>query len=214
MTNTLHRQGTLENLKTDYVIFTTTAKEKNKKGSAPKTKEFVRICLKYHPVNIGCSKLGNLLRKDFAAEKFIDDIKDGYRVTAVFQDFGALQSVVEELARADLGLSINISGLLEGAQECCRKVGMERHSAESSLGFWGATDRLPEREILEFNTLCGHGMVSFNFIRRIIEYVKLRRLTPKEAARMLGRCCACGVFNPARAERLLERIQQKGNVFT
>ncbi|MGZ3513587.1 MAG: hypothetical protein ACXWMV_05785, partial [Syntrophales bacterium] len=64
---------------------------------------------------------------------------------------------------------------------------------------------LPEREILEFNTMCGHGMVSFNLIRKMIEYVKLRRLTPKKAANIMAKCCECGVFNPLRAEILLEK---------
>jgi hypothetical protein len=53
-------------------------------------------------------------------------------------------------------------------------------------------------------------MVSFNLIRKMIEYVKLRRLTPKKAARIMAKCCECGVFNPVRAELLLERIG-KGN---
>jgi hypothetical protein len=55
-------------------------------------------------------------------------------------------------------------------------------------------------------------MVSFNLVRKMIEYVKLRRLTPKEAARIMAKCCECGVFNPARAEALLERIQKKGSL--
>jgi len=63
---------------------------------------------------------------------------------------------------------------------------------------------------LEFNTMCGHGMVSFNLIRKMIEYVKLRRLTPKKAAKIMAKCCECGAFNPTRAEMLLEKIG-KGN---
>ena len=135
-------------------------------------------------------------------------MKDGETAAAVFTGPDALQDVVEELVQADLGISINISGLLEEVQQCCRKADIERHSVEHSLGFWGAKDRLPEREILEFNTLCGHGMVSFNLIRKMIEYVKLRRLSPKEAARIMAKCCECGVFNPVRAEMLLEKIRK------
>jgi hypothetical protein len=210
MTNTLHRQGTRENLKRDYVIFATTSTEKNKEGSAPKVSEFIKICGKYHPVNMGSSKQGNLLQENLDIQKLISNVKDGNAAAAVFTDLDTLQKVVEELIRADLGLCINISGLLEATQECCHKAGIERHSAENSLGFFGAKDRLPEREILEFNTLCGHGMVSFNFIRKMIEYVKIRRLTPKEAARIMGKCCVCGVFNPARAEMLLQKITQNG----
>jgi hypothetical protein len=116
--------------------------------------------------------------------------------------------VVEDLIRADLGISINISGLLDDVQACCRKAGIERHSVEHSLRFWGAKDRLPEREILEFSTMCGHGMVSFNLVRKMIEHVRLRRLTPKEAAKIMAKCCECGVFNPSRAEMLLEKVKK------
>lgn len=206
MTNTLHRQGTVEELKRDYVIFATTARGITREGSAPKLQEFMRICLKYHPVNIGDGKQGNILQDDVDIDELISNQGDGAGAAAVFTDLSTLQQVVAELIQADLGISINISGLLDSVQECCRRYGIERHSVEHSLGFWGSRDRLPERDILEFNTLCGHGMVSFNLIRKMIEYVKLRRLTPKEAAKIMGKCCECGVFNTVRAEILLERM--------
>lgn len=210
MTNTLHRQGASESLKNDYVIFAHTAKGITREGSAPKLQEFMRICLKYHPVNIGDGKQGNIYQDDIDIQKLISDQGDGAGAAAVFTDLDTLQKVVEELVQADLGISINISGLLDEVRACCQRVGIQRHSAEHSLGFWGAKGRLPEREILEFNTMCGHGMVSFNFIRKMIEYVKLRRLTPKKAAKIMAKCCECGVFNPARAEILLEKIRTGG----
>ena len=212
MTNTLHRQGTLESLKNDYIIFAHTAKGITREGSAPKLQEFMRICLKYNPVNIGDGKQGNILQDDVDIQKLIAGQEDGAGALAVFTDLDTLQKVVEELIRADLGISINISGLMDEVQACCRRTGIERHSVEHSLGFWGSKDRLPEREILEFNTMCGHGMVSFNLIRKMIEYVKLRRLTPKKAAKIMAKCCECGVFNPVRAEMLLEKIRKGDKV--
>ena len=208
MTNTLHRQGNKESLKKDYVIFAHTTKGITREGSAPKLQEFMRICLKYRPVNMGDSKQGNMLQDDIHIDRLISNQEDGAGATAVFTDLDTLQEVVKELIRADLRISINISGLMDEVQTCCRRAGIERHSAEHSLGFWGAKDRLPEREILEFNTLCGHGMISFNLIRKMIEYVKLRRLTPRKAARIMAKCCECGAFNPVRAEVLLEKVRQ------
>ena len=207
MTNTLHRQGTAESLKNDFVIFAHTAKGITREGSGPKLQEFMRICLRYHPVNIGDGKQGNVHQDDIDIQKLISNQGDGAGAAAVFTDLPTLQNVIEELIKADLGISINISGLLEGVHQCCHQAGLQRHSVEHSLGFWGAKDRLPEREILEFNTMCGHGMVSFNLIRKMIEYVKLRRLTPKKAAKIMAKCCECGVFNPIRAEILLEKIK-------
>jgi len=207
MTNTLHRQGTSESLKNDYVIFAHTAEGITREGSAPKLQEFMKICLKYDPVNIGDGKQGNIHQDNIDIQRLISNQGDGAGAAAVFTDLNTLQKVIEELIKADLEISINISGLLDGVQQCCRNAGIERHSVEHSLGFWDAKDRLPEREILEFNTMCGHGMVSFNLIRKMIEYVKLRRLTPKKAAKIMAKCCECGVFNPLRAEMLLEKMK-------
>ncbi|NWF91708.1 MAG: hypothetical protein HXY46_02225 [Syntrophaceae bacterium] len=208
MTNTLHRQGTIENLRNDYVIFAYTAKGINREGSAPKLREFLKICLKHHPVNIGNSRQGNIHQDDIDIEQLILNQGDGEGAMAVFTDLDTLRKVVEELIQADLGISINISGLLKEVNECCQKAGIQRHSVEQSLGFWGARDRLPEREILMFHTMCGHGMVSFNLIRKMIEYVKLRRLTPGEASKIMAKCCECGAFNPLRAEMLLEKVRK------
>jgi len=210
MTNTLHRQGEIESLKHDYIIFVHTAKGRNREGSAEKTREFMRICKQYQPVNMGDVKQGSVLQDDIAFEGLLATMGDGTVAAAVFADIDTLQEVIEELIRADLGLCINISGLLDEVRECCRKAGITRHSAEHSLGIWGAKDRLPEREVMEFNTMCGHGMVSFNLIRKMIEQVRLRRMTPKQAARMMAKCCECGAFNPARAEALLDRMCSRG----
>ncbi|MHB8909027.1 MAG: hypothetical protein ACYDAA_09155 [Syntrophales bacterium] len=211
MTNTLHRQGKAGDLQKDYIVFMTTAAGINREGSASEIRKFLRICQKYSPINMGNVKRGNIYQDGVEVEEFIASLGEGAGCTAVFTDLDTVQKVVEELIQADLGISINISGLLDEVQECCRKAGITRHSAEHSLGFWGARERLPERETLEINTLCGHGMVSFNLIRKMIEYVKLRRLTPKKAARIMAKCCECGAFNPARAEKLLEKIK-KGDV--
>lgn len=208
MTNTLHRQGDVESLKGDFVVFAHTAKGKNREGSATKIQEFMRVCLRHNPVNIGDAKQGNVHQDDIDIHKLISRQGDGAAAAAVFTDLGTLQKVVEDLTRADLGICINISGLLEEVRDCCKKAGLERHSVEHSLGFWGATEKLPEKHILEIHTMCGHGMVSFNLIRKMIEHVKLRRLSPKKAAKILAKCCECGAFNPMRAEQLLDRFRK------
>ena len=210
MTNTLHRQGLAEDLRQDYTIFVHTAKGINRAGSADKIREFMRICLKHNPVNMGDVKIGSMHQPTVRMAELISRQEDGTVGAAVFTDLDTLGRVVEELIAADLGICINISGLMDEVQECCKKAGISRHSAEHSLGIWGAKDRLPEREIQEFNTLCGHGMVSFGLIRKMIEQVRLRRLTPRRAARMMAKCCLCGAFNPVRAEALLTKMLDQG----
>jgi hypothetical protein len=211
MTNTLHRQGEVEALKRDYVIFATTARGITREGAGPKLQEFMRICLKHNPVNIGESKQGNILQVGTDIQELIANQKDTSGAGAVFTDLDTLSKVVGELIEANLGISINVSGLTDQVGECCHRNGIERHSIEHSLGFWGATDRLPERELLEYHSMCGHGMISFGLIRKIIDDVRLRRLTPREAARIMGRPCECAVFNPKRAEELLEKVLARGS---
>src|SRR5512136_3491753 len=100
MTNTLHRQGDRESLKTDYVIFAHTAKGITREGSAPRLQEFMRICLKYHPANIGDSRQGNIHKDDIAIQKLIANQGDGAGAEAVFTDIDTLQKVLEELIAA------------------------------------------------------------------------------------------------------------------
>jgi hypothetical protein len=214
MTNTLHRQGLAEDLRHDYTIFVHTAKGINREGSAEKIQAFMRICLKYNPVNMGDMKVGSMHQDGVRMEELIPKQQDGTVGAAVFTDLDTLGKVLEELIRADLGICINISGLMDEVQACCKKAGISRHSAEHSLGIWGAKDRLPEREVQEFHTMCGHGMVSFGLIRKMSEEVRLRRLTPRRAALMLTKCCLCGAFNPTRAEALFRRMLEKGFLYS
>ena len=53
MSHTLHRYGTAENLKGDYVVFAIAAQTVNAKGIHPEFVEFEKIARKYNPVNFG-----------------------------------------------------------------------------------------------------------------------------------------------------------------
>jgi hypothetical protein len=58
-------------------------------------------------------------------------------VSAVFDNKEAAEAFTKAIHEADLGLSINISTSIAGAQECCQSAGICRHSAGYSLGFEG-----------------------------------------------------------------------------
>ena len=104
----------------------------------------------------------------------------------------------------------DLDGLLDEVQKCCRKSGMTRHSTEQSLGIFGKKAKLPPSQILEINTLCGHGLVSFNLIKKILDEVKLEHMTPEEGAYHLAKPCECGAFNLTRARELLEELRFRG----
>lgn len=202
MTNTLHRLGTRESLARDYVIFLHPARGINREGSAEKSRLFLRMALEEGAVNISANKL-NLFTAD--PEKMIAEADDEANPAATFSDPERLRRFVARLKEADLGISVNISGLADEVDEILRSQGIVRHSVEHSLGVLGRTDRLPTRQILELTTMCGHGMISYNHARKMIDWVKLGKLTPKQAARYLARPCVCGAFNVDRAEELLAK---------
>jgi hypothetical protein len=207
MTNTLHRRGSAEDLKKDFIIFCTSPKGQPKEGRGRRLQQFARIVLGHKPVMFGNSGQG-MQSWQAGPAAFIEAISDEQSgMAATFTDVPTLYEVIEDLKKADLGFCVVVSGLLDEVAECCRKQGFERHSAEHSLGIMGCRDRLPSSQILEINTLCGHGMVSFNIIKKVIDQVKLGKLTPKQGAALLARPCACAAFNTYRAEELLERAR-------
>jgi hypothetical protein len=206
MTHSLHRQGTPENLQNDYVVFTMSAKGYNEVGSAAKMQEFLCTVRRHSPVNVGDMKTGNWFQVE--PEKIEADVQDTSIIHAVFTDIDTVAAVLKELQEANLGLSVVVSGLLAPVRETCHRLGMTPapHTVEHSLGVWGQAELLPEEEVLEVSTMCGHGMVAFGLIEKAVADVKAGRSTPEEAARTLAEPCVCGIFNPVRAAELLKKM--------
>ena len=206
MTNTLHRRGAIEDLKRDFVVFALVpAEDKKHPDVAEKMRRFREIVGRHGPVNRPKPDLGAY--KDINA---VEPVKAEPGASATFDDFEKVKAVVADLVAADLGISVNISGPLADVQCACRAAGIERHSAEHSLGVVGNKDRLPTGDVLELTTLCGHGMVSHNVARRMIDLVKQGKLSPARAAEYLARPCTCGVFNTTRAAGVLARTRKLG----
>ncbi|UCD56323.1 MAG: hypothetical protein JSV16_10845 [Candidatus Hydrogenedentota bacterium] len=206
MTNTLHRKGTPEALKHDFVVFATPTRSISPELPG-KMRRFTEICLEHKPVNM--AKIEDMAMRRIDPRRIEEEMQDQIGITATFDNIEAVASLIAELKEADLGVPVNVSGLLEEVNECCKRAGLKRHSAEQSLGIFGRTDRLPPREIVEINTMCGHGMVSFNLINKVIGELKLGTITPEQGAYRLAKPCECGAFNPTRAEQLLETLRMK-----
>ena len=131
-------------------------------------------------------------------------------VSAVFDNTDSLRAFLKDVKEADLGLSINISALTDRASEIALEAGITRHSVEYSLGFFGALDKLPDRATLSLATMCGHGMVSFQFARKMIDWVKEGRRSPEDASRYMARFCTCGIFNTTRSCSILRDCANRG----
>jgi hypothetical protein len=206
MTHSLHRSGTAENLKNDYVVFAMSAKGFNEAGSAARMRQFFRITRRHNPVNMGDMKTGNWFSLDSSIIE--EKIQDTSIVHAVYTDLENVAAVLKDLAEADLGLSIVVSGLTGPVRETCQRLGMSPapHTVEYSLGIWGKTGLLPGNEVLEVSTMCGHGQVAFRLIEEAVEAVRRGRQTPEQAARQLAEPCVCGIFNPVRAAELIRKM--------
>lgn len=223
MTNTLHRYGSAESFEDDYIVFATPSNGRNDIGSIPKLKRFLELALPFKPVNLGDPPHGGALRpcKDLSTaanwkrdlkpdfRAVIDGISEPASVVAIFDNQSAAEQFLKVAREADLGLSINISGSIEGAQQCCNFAGITRHSVGYSLGFEGKTEKLPNTQLLALTTMCGHGMISASFAKKMIDWVKEGRRSPEQAVTYMARFCSCGVFNPSRAQRILEEARRK-----
>jgi hypothetical protein len=223
MTNTLHRYGDSESFYDDYLIFASPSSGRNDKDSVPKLKAFLEMALPFNPVNIGDPVHGGALRPardlttianwsrdmkpDFRA--VIDGIDEPASVVAIFDNQDSASQFLKKVVEADLGLSVNISNSIEGAEQCCQFAGIPRHSVGYSLGFEGAIEKLPNTQLLKLTTMCGHGMISASLAKKMIDWVKEGRRTSDEAVTYMTRFCSCGVFNPLRAKRILEDARKK-----
>jgi len=223
MTNTLHRFGDAASFRDDYVVFAIASRGKNEKDSVPKLQKFLDMARQFNPVNLGDARHGGCLRPsrnmhptshwdrdntpDF--EAVVAGLDTTTTAAAVFDNRIAAEDFVKAVKEADLGLSINISTSIEGAEQCCDSAEICRHSVGYSLGFEGKTEHLPSEDVLKLATMCGHGMVSASLAKKMIDWVKEGRRTPEQAVSYLTRFCSCGVFNPARGRRLLEEARTR-----
>ena len=218
MTNTLHRLGDAESFRDDYIVFAMAAKAAYDDTTLSKLKRFLQIAVEYKPVNLGDARHGGALRpsrsmfptahwkRDIALDfdAVIAGMDRPTTCAAVFDNRVAAEDFVKRLKEEDLGLSINISTSIDGAEQCCHHACIPRHSVGYSLGFEGKTEQLPSSQVMMLSTMCGHGMVSHSLAKKMIDWVKEGRRTPEQAVTYMTRFCSCGVFNPSRAKRLLQ----------
>src|SRR3989442_3949537 len=221
MTNTLHRYGSAESFYDDYVIFAIPSRGKNDKGSVPKLKQFLEMALPFKPVNLGDALNGGALRprrdmsptahwkRDMTPDfrGVIDGLTGPTTVAAVFDDRVHAEDFVKTVKAADLGLCINISTSIDGAEQCCHAACQPRHSVGYSLGFEGKTEKLPNTQVLSLSTMCGHGMISSSLAKKMIDWVKEGRRTPEQAGTYMGPFFSCWVGKSGRVQRILPKAR-------
>lgn len=224
MTNTLHRFGKPQDLKDDYIAFIVVSSGINDIGAMQKTCDFLRMALKYNPVNFMAGSEGAPIfrpeknlnpfklyakgrKETVSPEQVMEEMEPPGKALVVFDKKQALEGFLKEVKEMDFGLSVNVSSLVEDIREMAPRTGVQPHSINYALGFRGNLYRLPDQQVLALTTMCGHGLISSNFAKKMLDGVKEKRLTPENAARYMAKFCVCGAFNTSRAVRILREAR-------
>lgn len=234
MTHSLHREGSLDSLERDYVLFIYPSKGHNYKGSAPKVRRLAELVSQSNPVNLivktrrrskDSGKKPDEVQKNTAIEGTsaycifnceknlsLEIIQfDGTRVYCAFDSREAFKEALIRIKEADEGISIVVSGVIDRVREIAAEIGIDPHMVNLSLGIHGRTDRLPPADIREFTTMCGHGLVSPQLVRETIRRVKTGKISVKQGSEILAAPCICGIHNPSRSAELL---REKAPLYT
>ena len=99
-----------------------------------------------------------------------------------------------------------VSGLFEEVRRAYCDNHLKPHTVNLSLGVFGKTEKLPKEPILEIASMCGHNMISFGLIQKLVTDIEEGWTMPELAAKKIAAGCRCGVFNWERAARVLARL--------
>ena len=212
MTHSLHREGSLESLEKEYVLFIYPARGFKYKGSAPKIRRLVELLYRAGPVNMIPTSLRRNMYSGVTNEEILDSITvEGTRVYSVFNDREKLKQALILIKEADEGISIMVSGITDRVRDLSAELGITPHMVNLSLGIHGRTDRLPQADIREFTTMCGHGVVSPYLVKEMIRRVKTGKVSEWDGSVLLAEPCTCGIYNPCRSAELL---REKSPLYT
>ena len=202
MTHTLHRTGDVASLEEDFPMLTHVARGHNDIGAGERLRQMAEIARKYTDLNFGDCKVSNQFMMD--PEEILRRHTVGWQV--VFKDKESLVACMKELKEKKAGISVVVSGLFDEVFDCCHKAGINPPLIEFALGIHGNKEKLWPPEILDFVTMCGHGLVSGHLVKKMVEEITKKKITIEKASIELAKPCLCGAFNPHRAARLLEKI--------
>lgn len=207
MTHSLHRRGTPENLKNDYVLLVTPAVGINHENSQDKLRKILDKVFEVGPNNIGSYETGTIF-SGATIEEIKEQLSETPRVRCCFDDRDKVKEVVRFIKESSCGLSVTLSGLIDDVKTMAAELGITPHSINYSLESFGRVEKLPGYGVLEFVTMCGHGMISRHLVEKLIDDVKKGKKSCKKAAELMAQPCVCGIFNTKRAEQLLETIKK------
>lgn len=206
MTHSLHRTGSTEDLRCDFVFIIRTSRYVNRVGSEPYMRRMAEILSATGPSNMGSTDIGNNMASKLSAAEFIEKAWGAKGIYCVFSSKEKAKEALRQIKEAELGLNVTISGLIEDVFQIGAELGLPPHTVNLSLGVMGRTELLPEDDVLDMSTMCGHAMVPHKLVRKLLDDVGSGLATVEQAALVMGEPCACGIFNLDRARTALSRV--------
>ncbi len=210
MSHSLHRHGTVDQLQHDYTFYARTSRYVNRQGCGPKLRTILKLLLEEQPVNFGSSHAGKSFEAGLNPDEYAGTLDKAYGVAACFSDKAPIRSLLGKLKKADTGISMVVSGLIDELVAVAKEVGVTPHTAFLSLGVHGKRAALPDDRALEITTMCGHGQVPTRLTQAVIGRVKAGTMTPEAGAHLLAQPCPCGIFNTTRCRSILDGCRQAG----
>jgi hypothetical protein len=193
MTHTLHRQGSISELESDYVLLAQLAKGINRENPEIREK-FIKI------------------GKIFKENKPVSIMDErgwttSSTLTASFNRIDNVRNVLRTLKKENSGISIVVSGLISEIKKLCieDEIGLKPHTVHLSLGVFGNKTALPNK-CLSITTMCGHHCISPRSIENYMKQIRKGKMTIEEVARKLSQPCVCGIVNTKRVEKLLQNL--------
>lgn len=206
MTHTLHREGSENSLKNDFLLLVTRADGFNEIGSGEKFKKIIDIIFDVGPTNYGSYELGKNIFTGLTVEELKKATTDNARIRCVFSDRNKFKEVISRIVEADLGLSVTITGTLSALNEIIEELHLNPHSINLAMGIHGQVKKLPNDHFRKITTMCGHGLISPVLVKDVLIKIKKGRMTLEQASLELAKPCVCGIFNQDRAVSILEEI--------
>jgi len=132
----------------------------------------------------------------------------------VFDDKKKIKEVIKQINKTNYGLSVAISGPRKEIESMLKEINIQPHSINIAMGTYGLTKKLPGSNLRKITTMCGHGLISPELVKYMLDKIKAGKISYEEASIELAKPCICGVFNQKRAEEILREIaplyDQKG----
>src|SRR5512146_565285 len=135
MTHTLHRQGTVESLRGDYVWLMYQSQGINDTNIKPKAQEFIAAAEAVGCENWGDVKSGSIV--ELGVDYVKEHVSDRSRLRGVFATRGQGAEGLRQIKEREVGLSVVISGLLDEVLPACDDAGVTPHTINYSFGVWG-----------------------------------------------------------------------------